>query len=122
MRPLYAHGASEAKAATRDYVFELDTPGGAAAVVDLMAANTTTYRCLAEEALERLAPYLNQRQGQGGLDRTPRRCPAATSDVPAGGADCGTPCATIRSCAHEHANPAGPTPTGRGQPGFLGHA
>jgi glycerol-3-phosphate dehydrogenase len=29
VRPLYDDGASEAKAATRDYVFELDTPGGA---------------------------------------------------------------------------------------------
>src|SRR6185312_15236590 len=27
VRPLYDDGASEAKAATRDYVFELDTPG-----------------------------------------------------------------------------------------------
>ena len=28
VRPLYDDGASEAKAATREYAFELDTPGG----------------------------------------------------------------------------------------------
>ena len=38
----------------------------------------TTYRRLAEEALERLAPYLPQREGARRLDRQTRRCPAAT--------------------------------------------
>jgi hypothetical protein len=32
VRPLYDDGASEAKAATRDYVFEFDAPTAAAAV------------------------------------------------------------------------------------------
>ncbi|MDP3690704.1 MAG: glycerol-3-phosphate dehydrogenase [Bradyrhizobium sp.] len=57
VRPLYDDGASEAKAATRDYVFELDTPGGAP-MLSIYGGKITTYRRLAEEALERLAPYL----------------------------------------------------------------
>ena len=57
VRPLYDDGASEAKAATRDYVFELDTPGGAP-LLSIYGGKITTYRRLAEEALQRLAPYL----------------------------------------------------------------
>jgi glycerol-3-phosphate dehydrogenase len=58
VRPLYDDGASEAKAATRDYVFELDTPGGMP-LLSIYGGKITTYRRLSEEALERLAPYLN---------------------------------------------------------------
>jgi glycerol-3-phosphate dehydrogenase len=68
VRPLYDDGASEAKAATRDYVFELDTPGGAP-LLSIYGGKITTYRRLAEEALERLSPYLAQRQGARRLDR-----------------------------------------------------
>jgi glycerol-3-phosphate dehydrogenase len=57
VRPLYDDGASEAKAATRDYVFELDTPGGVP-LLSIYGGKITTYRRLAEEALERLSPYL----------------------------------------------------------------
>jgi glycerol-3-phosphate dehydrogenase len=57
VRPLYDDGASEAKAATREYVFELDTPAGAP-LLSIYGGKITTYRRLAEEALERLAPYL----------------------------------------------------------------
>lgn len=58
VRPLYDDGASEAKAATREYVFELDTPGGAP-LLSIYGGKITTYRRLAEEALEHLAPYLH---------------------------------------------------------------
>ncbi|MGN6307995.1 MAG: glycerol-3-phosphate dehydrogenase [Xanthobacteraceae bacterium] len=58
VRPLYDDGASEAKAATRDYVLELDTPGGVP-LLSIYGGKITTYRRLAEEALERLAPYLH---------------------------------------------------------------
>jgi glycerol-3-phosphate dehydrogenase len=57
VRPLYDDGASEAKAATRDYVFELDTPGGAP-LLSIYGGKITTYRRLAEETLEWLSPYL----------------------------------------------------------------
>ena len=57
VRPLYDDGASEAKAATREYVFELDTPDGAP-LLSIYGGKITTHRRLAEEALEKLAPYL----------------------------------------------------------------
>src|SRR6202007_1269597 len=65
VRPLYADGASEAKAATRDYVFELDTPGGAP-LLSIYGGKITTYRRLAEEALERLSPYLRSAKAREG--------------------------------------------------------
>src|SRR4051812_30976823 len=73
VRPLYDDGASEAKAATRDYVFELDTPGGAP-LLSIYGGKITTYRRLAEEALERLSPYLRSaksRQGWTGKSPLP---------------------------------------------------
>jgi len=57
VRPLYDDGASEARAATRDYVFELDTPGGAP-ILSVFGGKITTYRRLAEHALEKLSRYL----------------------------------------------------------------
>jgi glycerol-3-phosphate dehydrogenase len=65
VRPLYDDGASEAKAATRDYVFELDTPGGAP-MLSIYGGKITTYRRLAEEALERLSPYLRSAKAREG--------------------------------------------------------
>jgi glycerol-3-phosphate dehydrogenase len=65
VRPLYDDGASDAKAATRDYVFELDTPGGAP-LLSIYGGKITTYRRLAEEALERLAPYLRSARAREG--------------------------------------------------------
>jgi glycerol-3-phosphate dehydrogenase len=57
VRPLYDDGASEAKAATRDYVFEFDAPGGLP-LLSIFGGKITTYRRLSEEALERLEKYL----------------------------------------------------------------
>jgi glycerol-3-phosphate dehydrogenase len=57
VRPLYDDGASEAKAATRDYVIELDTPDNAP-LLSIFGGKITTYRRLAEEALEHVASYL----------------------------------------------------------------
>ena len=65
VRPLYDDGASEAKAATREYVFELDAPGGAP-LLSIYGGKITTYRRLAEEALEKLAPYLNGTKAREG--------------------------------------------------------
>jgi glycerol-3-phosphate dehydrogenase len=65
VRPLYDDGASEAKAATRDYVFELDTPGGAP-LLSIYGGKITTYRRLAEEALEQLGPYLRSAKAREG--------------------------------------------------------
>jgi glycerol-3-phosphate dehydrogenase len=58
VRPLYDDGASEAKAATRDYVFELENGEARAPLLSIFGGKITTYRRLAEEALVRLAPHL----------------------------------------------------------------
>jgi glycerol-3-phosphate dehydrogenase len=57
VRPLYDDGASEAKAATRDYVLELDAAEGQAPVLNVFGGKITTYRRLSESALAKLAPY-----------------------------------------------------------------
>ncbi|MGA8899599.1 glycerol-3-phosphate dehydrogenase [Bradyrhizobium sp.] len=65
VRPLYDDGASEAKAATREYVFELDLPGGAP-LLSIYGGKITTHRRLAEEALQKLAPYLKGTKAREG--------------------------------------------------------
>jgi glycerol-3-phosphate dehydrogenase len=80
VRPLYDDGASEAKAATREYVFELDTPGGAP-LLSIYGGKITTYRRLAEEALERLSPYLRSE------DVKARQGWTATAPLPGGDLD-----------------------------------
>ncbi|UWQ01402.1 glycerol-3-phosphate dehydrogenase [Aliiroseovarius crassostreae] len=56
VRPLYDDGASSATAATRDYVLTLDDAEGAP-VLNVFGGKITTYRRLAEAALEKLAPH-----------------------------------------------------------------
>jgi glycerol-3-phosphate dehydrogenase len=81
VRPLYDDGASEAKAATREYVFELDTPGGAP-LLSIYGGKITTHRRLAEEALEKLAPYLKGTKAhKGWTGRAP--LPGGDMDVSA---------------------------------------
>ena len=61
VRPLYNDGASSATAATRDYVLSLDDKG--APLLNVFGGKITTYRRLAEGALEKLAPYFPQARG-----------------------------------------------------------
>ncbi len=63
VRPLYDDGASKAQAATRDYTLELEAPEGGAAQLSIFGGKITTYRRLAEAALEKLAPHLPKPQG-----------------------------------------------------------
>ncbi len=58
VRPLYDDGHTDPASITRDYVLELDDDEGRAPVLSLFGGKITTYRCLAETALERLARYL----------------------------------------------------------------
>jgi glycerol-3-phosphate dehydrogenase len=58
VRPLYDDGASEAKAATRDYVFDTDEKPGLAPQLSVFGGKITTYRRLAESVLEKLGPHL----------------------------------------------------------------
>ena len=52
VRPLYDDGAGSASAVTRDYVFDLDTEGAPA--LSVFGGKLTTFRRLAEHALDRL--------------------------------------------------------------------
>lgn len=57
VRPLYDDGASSASAATRDYVLKIDNSRGAPAL-NIFGGKITTYRCLAESALEEIEKFL----------------------------------------------------------------
>ncbi len=58
IRALQDDGSAKASAVTRDYVLELDAAAGCAPVLSVIGGKITTYRRLAELALEKLAPYL----------------------------------------------------------------
>jgi glycerol-3-phosphate dehydrogenase len=58
VRPLYDDGATSATAATRDYVLSMDEAG--APCLNVFGGKITTYRRLAEHALEKLAPHFPQ--------------------------------------------------------------
>ncbi len=57
VRPLYDDGASSATAATRDYVLTVMDEDGAAPLLNVFGGKITTYRKLAEAALEKLRPF-----------------------------------------------------------------
>lgn len=57
VRPLYDDGTADAKAITRDYVLQLGRESGPQ-ILSVFGGKLTTYRRLAEHALEALAPYL----------------------------------------------------------------
>jgi glycerol-3-phosphate dehydrogenase len=57
VRPLYDDGSSDPSAITRDYTLRLDDDAGTAPVLSVFGGKITTYRRLAEHALEKLAPY-----------------------------------------------------------------
>ncbi|WP_371157195.1 glycerol-3-phosphate dehydrogenase [Jannaschia sp. 2305UL9-9] len=57
VRPLYDDGESSASAATRDYVLQLDTARGAPSL-NVFGGKITTYRCLAESAMEEIRKVL----------------------------------------------------------------
>jgi glycerol-3-phosphate dehydrogenase len=57
IRPLYDDGTNNPSAVTRDYTLRVDDDQGAAAVLSVFGGKITTYRCLAEHVLEKLAPY-----------------------------------------------------------------
>ncbi|MFY0597998.1 MAG: glycerol-3-phosphate dehydrogenase [Cognatishimia sp.] len=56
VRPLYNDGASSATAATRDYVLRVNDEGGAP-ILNVFGGKITTYRRLAESALEKIGDY-----------------------------------------------------------------
>jgi glycerol-3-phosphate dehydrogenase len=58
VRALYGERGSKAQDASRDYVLKLDAPRGAAPLLTIYGGKLTTYRRLAEAALQQLSQYL----------------------------------------------------------------
>jgi len=58
VRPLYDDGSSDPSAVTRDYTLRVDDAAGTAPVLSVFGGKITTFRKLAEHAMEKLAPYL----------------------------------------------------------------
>lgn len=57
VRPLFDDGSTNASAVTRDYVFDMDAPQGQAPVLSIFGGKITTFRKLAEHALDELKAY-----------------------------------------------------------------
>ncbi len=64
VRPLYDDGAATASAAARAYVLDLDAPEGSAPLLSVFGGKITTYRRLAEDAMEKLSPHLKPPRGE----------------------------------------------------------
>ncbi|HLB15142.1 MAG TPA: glycerol-3-phosphate dehydrogenase [Burkholderiales bacterium] len=77
VRPLYDDGTAAASEVTRDYHLIVTDAGGHAPVLSIYGGKLTTYRRLAEHALERLAPWF------------PHQGRAWTAKVPLPGGDLG---------------------------------
>jgi glycerol-3-phosphate dehydrogenase len=63
VRPLYDDAEENLSAVTRDYVLDLDQVEGEAALLSIFGGKITTYRKLAEHALEKLQPVLGFSRG-----------------------------------------------------------
>ena len=75
VRPLYDDGSADPSAITRDYTLRVDDGAGRAPVLSVFGGKITTYRRLAEQALEKLAPCF------------PALKPPWTAQVPLPGSD-----------------------------------
>ena len=112
VRPLYDDGSADPSSVTRDYVFKLDTDDGkGAASLSIYGGKITTYRKLAEHALQELATFLPK--------MTPRWTAGAVlpgGDLPPGGMSellgeltgrySGIPDEIVRGLAHRHGSAA----------------
>ena len=58
VRPLYYDAAENPAAVTRDYAFDIDAEAGRAPLLSIYGGKITTYRKLAEHALEKLKPFM----------------------------------------------------------------
>lgn len=64
VRPLYDDHSGDATSTTRDYLLEVDDDNGNAPALHVFGGKITTYRKLAEDALDRLRPYFPEMPGQ----------------------------------------------------------
>jgi len=62
IRPLIEDGSSSATKTTRDYKLEVNTDGGAP-ILNILGGKLTTFRKLAEAAVDKIAPILNNKHG-----------------------------------------------------------
>jgi glycerol-3-phosphate dehydrogenase len=63
VRALYDDGKADPSAVTRDYRLQLDHAPNGAPMLSVFGGKLTTYRRLAEQAVDRLAPYLSSQRG-----------------------------------------------------------
>jgi glycerol-3-phosphate dehydrogenase len=63
VRPLYDDGSPDASSVTRDYTLRVDDDAGHAPVLSVFGGKLTTYRRLAEHAMEKLRPYFRTMKG-----------------------------------------------------------
>jgi glycerol-3-phosphate dehydrogenase len=82
VRPLYEDHASNASKVTRDYVLHLDHGPGAAPMLSIYGGKITTYRRLAEHALQKLLPCLPDMAPKASMSWTGRE-PLPGGDVAA---------------------------------------
>jgi len=61
VRPLHSDGSGSAQAATRDYLLSLNTDGPP--ILSVFGGKITTYRKLAEAAVDKLSPFLHPGRG-----------------------------------------------------------
>jgi D-erythritol 1-phosphate dehydrogenase len=64
VRPLYDDGTSDPSAVTRDYVLKVDHANRMAPLLTVFGGKLTTYRCLAEDAMDKLAPFFPGLKGR----------------------------------------------------------
>ena len=92
VRPLYDDGASKAQETTRDYVLRLEQGEGRAPLINVFGGKLTTYRHLAEAALDHVAEAIG---GKGGPWTATSHLPGG--DFPVDGFD-----AEVRALAERH--------------------
>lgn len=61
VRPLFDDGASKAQEATRDYVLKMEGAAGDAPLLNVFGGKLTTYRRLAEHALEKIGEAIGEK-------------------------------------------------------------
>ncbi|MFT5812732.1 MAG: glycerol-3-phosphate dehydrogenase [Psychroserpens sp.] len=64
VRPLLDDESVNAQAVTRDYTLELEDADGQAPILSIFGGKITTYRKLAEAAVDKISPYFNNIGGQ----------------------------------------------------------